>query len=103
MKTLLMADPVRYPRMTTGELRASFLLDGLCLHGSINLAYVDLDRSIAGHVVPTIKPITMPTYPELRAAYFTARREVGVLNIGGEGAVHVGHETSCLDNLDVLY
>ena len=30
MKTILLADPVRYPRMTTEELRSTFLLDDLC-------------------------------------------------------------------------
>ena len=103
MKTILMADPVRYPRMTTEELRSTFLMDRLLTHGSLNVAYVDLDRAVAGYAVPTMKPIALPTWPELRATYFTERRELGVLNIGGEGAVHVGHETSCLDTLDVLY
>ena len=103
MKTLLMADPVRYPRMTTEELRAAFALDGLSAPGALQLVYVDLDRTVVGHAVPTAKPLSLPTYPELRANYFTERRELGILNIGGEGAVHVGHETSCLDNLDLLY
>ena len=103
MKTILMADPVRYPRMTTEELRSTFLMDRLLTHGSLNVVYVDLDRAVAGYAVPTMKPIALPTWPELRATYFTERRELGVLNIGGEGAVHVGHETSCLDTLDVLY
>jgi len=103
MKTILMADPVRYPRMTTEELRSTFLMDCLLTHGSLNVVYVDLDRAVAGYAVPTMKPIALPTWPELRATYFTERRELGVLNIGGEGAVHVGHETSCLDTLDVLY
>ena len=30
MKTVQMADAVRFPRMTTGELRETFLLDALC-------------------------------------------------------------------------
>ncbi|HUB17003.1 MAG TPA: 5-dehydro-4-deoxy-D-glucuronate isomerase [Acidobacteriaceae bacterium] len=103
MKTILMADPVRYPRMTTEELRSTFLLNGLCAHGSLQLAYVDLDRAVAGYAVPGLKPIALPSFPELRADHFTERRELGVLNIGGEGAVHMGRETSCLDNLDLLY
>ena len=103
MKTVLMADPVRYPRMTTEEVRSTFLLDGLCAYSSLQLAYVDLDRAVVGHAVPTAKPITLPTFPELRAGYFTERRELGVLNIGGDGAVHVGNQTSCLENLDLLY
>ena len=35
MKTVMMADPVRYPRMTTGEIRETFLLSGLCEAGKI--------------------------------------------------------------------
>jgi 4-deoxy-L-threo-5-hexosulose-uronate ketol-isomerase len=103
MKTVLMADPVRYPRMTTGELRATFLLDGLAQPGALHLRYVDLDRGVAGMASPTSGPIALPTYPELRASYFTERRELGVLNIGGAGTVRVGGESYVLNNLDVLY
>ena len=103
MKTLLMADPVRYPRMTTEELRSTFLLDNLCEHGSLHLAYLDLDRAVVGHAIPLEKPMSLPTWPELRAGYFTERRELGVLNTGGEGAVHVGGQTYRVENLDVLY
>jgi len=103
MKTVLMADPVRYPRMTTEELRATFLLEGASAPGKLQLAYVDLDRGIVGMAMPGEQPLSLPTYPELRAEFFTERRELGVLNIGGAGAVHVGPQTCCLDNLDVLY
>src|ERR1700722_613928 len=98
MKTILMADPVRYPRMTTEELRSTFLLDGLYAPGALNLSYIDLDRAVVGHVAPVGEPVALPTYPELRAGYFTERRELGVLNIGGPGAVHVGNDTCNLDN-----
>ncbi len=103
MKTILMADPVRYPRMTTEELRATFLLEGLCEAGALRLAYVDLDRAVVGMAAPSDKLLSLPSYPELRAEYFTERREIGVLNIGGIGAVHVGGHSYTLDNLDVLY
>jgi 4-deoxy-L-threo-5-hexosulose-uronate ketol-isomerase len=103
MKTVLMADPVRYPRMTTDELRGTFLLDDLCEPGALRLAYVDLDRSVVGMAAPAGKPLTLPTYPELRAEYFLQRRELGVLNIGGEGVVHVGGQSCDLRNLDLVY
>jgi 4-deoxy-L-threo-5-hexosulose-uronate ketol-isomerase len=103
MKTVLMADPVRYPRMTTAELRETFLLDALCEPGNVHLAYVDLDRAAAGFAAPVEKPIALPTYPELRAEYFTERRELGVLNTGGDGAVRVDGASYALENLDVLY
>lgn len=103
MKTVLMADPVRYPRMTTAEIRETFLLGGLCEPGKIELNYVDLDRAVAGFAAPTDKPIILPTYSELRASYFLERRELGALNIGGSGAIHVEGKSYNLENLDVLY
>jgi 4-deoxy-L-threo-5-hexosulose-uronate ketol-isomerase len=103
MKTILMADPVRYPRMNTDELRETFLLDSLYEPGKLHLNYVDLDRSVVGFAAPLDAPIALPTYPELRAEYFTERRELGVLNIGGPGTITVEGESYGLNNLDVLY
>jgi len=103
MKTVMMADPVRYPRMTTKELRDSFLLNELCKPGELNVNYVDLDRAVIGMAAPTDEPLALPTYPELRAAYFTERRELGVLNIGGSGVVRVEGKSFEMENLDVLY
>jgi 4-deoxy-L-threo-5-hexosulose-uronate ketol-isomerase len=103
MKTVMMADPVRYPRMTTAELRETFLLEGLCEPGKINLKYVDLDRTVAGFAAPVDAALTLTTYPELRAEYFLERREVGVLNVGGTGTVSVDGQSYELNNLDVLY
>jgi 4-deoxy-L-threo-5-hexosulose-uronate ketol-isomerase len=103
MKTVLVADPVRYPRMTTDELRETFLFDSLCVPGQLHLNYVDLDRSVVGFAAPSDSAISLPTYPELRAAYFTERREVGALNIGGAGSITVDGQSFDLNNLDVLY
>jgi 4-deoxy-L-threo-5-hexosulose-uronate ketol-isomerase len=98
-----MADPVRFPRMTTAELRESFLLSGMYEPGKLHLNYVDLDRAVAGMAAPLADPLPLPTYPELRASYFTERRELGVLNIGGSGSVSVEGQSYDLANLDMLY
>ena len=103
MKTMVVADPVRYPRMTTGELRESFLVEGLYEPGAIHLTYVDLDRAVIGMATPLSEPLVLPSSPELRASYFTERRELGALNIGGVGVVHVGSSSYELANLDLLY
>jgi len=103
VQTLLLADPVRYPRMTTAELRESFLLDNLFEPGQLRLAYVDLDRAVAGFAAPLADPLLLTCPPELRASFFTERRELGVLNTGGPGRVHVDGRTYALENLDVLY
>jgi 4-deoxy-L-threo-5-hexosulose-uronate ketol-isomerase len=103
MKTLLLSDPIRYPRMTTQELRESFLVGGISQPGEIHLTYVDLDRAVVGIAAPTDRAIALTTSPELRAAFFTERRELGALNIGGDGLVHVGDSTYPLANLDLIY
>ena len=103
MKPLLISDPVRYPRMTTEELRESFLISGHSQPGELHLTYVDLDRAVAGIASPTDQPIALESSPELRAAYFTERRELGALNIGGEGLVRVGTSSYPLANLDLIY
>jgi 4-deoxy-L-threo-5-hexosulose-uronate ketol-isomerase len=103
MRLIQVADAVRYPRMTTQELRAAFLVDGLFAPGRISLAYVDLDRTVIGSAVPLAEPLTLATDPNLRATYFTERRELGILNIGGPGTVAVDESQHELANLDALY
>jgi 4-deoxy-L-threo-5-hexosulose-uronate ketol-isomerase len=103
MKIRLMADPVRYPRMNTAELRETFLIDSLGNPGQIGLIYVDLDRAIVGMAIPLAGALTLPSDDALKAQYFTERRELGVLNIGGGGLVKVGGTEHRLDNLDCLY
>jgi len=63
MKTVMMADPVRYPRMTTEELRVTFLLDGLCEPGKLHVNYVDLDRAVVGMAAPVDAPIALHADP----------------------------------------
>lgn len=103
MKILQMADPVRFPTMTTEELRATFLLQNLFEPGQINLTYVDLDRTIIGSAVPLNDKLTLATDDVLKASYFTERREIGVLNIGAAGAVTVNDARFELANMDALY
>ncbi len=103
MKTLHMPDSVRYATMTTQQLRDAFLLEDLFKPGVLEAVYVDLDRTVIGSAVPLEKPLQLQTYPELRADYFTERRELGVLNIGGRGRVQAGSKTFDLEHLDCLY
>lgn len=103
MRQYQMADPVRYGLMNTDELRETFLLEDLFEPNVIDLAYVDLDRTVIGSAVPADTPLTLETEPELRAEYFLERRELGVLNIGGPGSVAVDGKTFAMDKLDCLY
>jgi 4-deoxy-L-threo-5-hexosulose-uronate ketol-isomerase len=103
MKVHLIADPIRYPRMTTAELRDAFLIDSLFKPGTIELTYVDLDRAIIGMAAPTAEALQLPTPDALKANHFTERREIGALNIGGSGTVTAGGMSYTLEPLDCLY
>jgi 4-deoxy-L-threo-5-hexosulose-uronate ketol-isomerase len=91
-----------YKRMTTDELRDAFLID-LFEDGKLNLLYCEVERGIVGAAVPTVEPVTLEAGKELAADYFCQRREVGVLNIGGNGTVNVDGTDYPMENLDGLY
>jgi 4-deoxy-L-threo-5-hexosulose-uronate ketol-isomerase len=103
MKSHLMADPVRYSAMTTAQLRETFLIDALYVPGEISQAYVDLDRAVVGMAAPLAPPIALGADKMLRADYFMERRELGALNIGGKGLIHVDGKRYAMETLDCLY
>jgi 4-deoxy-L-threo-5-hexosulose-uronate ketol-isomerase len=89
--------------MNTQELRSTFLVTDLFRPGEINLRVTDLDRAVVGGAVPTVQPLTLEAPADFKADFFTERRELGVLNIGGAGAVTTNGEKHGLRAKDVLY
>ncbi len=96
-------NPGQIRRMHTEELRRSFLITGLFTPGAVTLRQVDLDRAIVGGAVPTDASLVLEPTAALAADYFTERREIGVLNIGGPGCVRVDGATHALGSRDGLY
>ncbi len=103
MQTYLLADPTRFPHMTTAQLREAFVFGQLYEPGALHMIYADLDRTIAGIAAPLAEAIQLPTDADLRAQYFTERRELGALNVGGSGSITVNGKLHALENLDCLY
>jgi 4-deoxy-L-threo-5-hexosulose-uronate ketol-isomerase len=96
-------DSSRVRTMTTEELRASFLVPGLFRPGEVTLRAIDLDRVVLGGAVPLREPLRLDAPATMAAAFFTERREVGVLNIGGAGRVRVDGASHAMMNRDGLY
>jgi len=90
-------------RLNTEELRESFLVANLFRPGEIALELVDLDRAVVGGAVPIDAPLALEAPADLRAEYFTERRELGVLNVGGAGSITVDGARHTLGTKDVLY
>jgi len=103
IETRYAADPVRFARMTSAEIRENFLVEGLFVAGEIRLVYSYIDRVIVGSAVPVNEPLALEASKELASDYFAQRREIGVMNIGEIGTVSVDEETFQLGRMDVLY
>jgi 4-deoxy-L-threo-5-hexosulose-uronate ketol-isomerase len=97
------ADPVRFDRMSTEEVRASFLVQTLFGEDDISMTYCHVDRAIVGSAVPAAKTLSLESAPELRAETFCERRELGIVNIGGAGAVTVDGTAYPMAPRDGLY
>ncbi len=103
MEVRYSSDPAHFCRMTTEEIRASFLIESLFKPDLIEMLYSEVDRAIAGSAVPAGKKLELASADELRAEYFCQRRELGVLNIGQAGAITVDGKKYKMANLDCLY
>lgn len=95
--------PTEAKKMTTEQLRETFLLQQLFVNDAVNLVYSHYDRMITGAVVPASKELSLETDVQLKSDFFLQRRELGVINIGGEGLVKADGQEYRLSKLDCLY
>jgi len=103
METKSCPDFHRYKNLSTEELRAGYLVQNLFQTGTTRLVYTDVDRAVLGGVVPTSQKLSLETAKELSARFFAERREIGVINIGGKGAVFVDGREFLLEKRHCLY
>lgn len=87
----------------TNQLREHFMMPTVMEQDKINLTYSLYDRLVFGGVVPVTKTMTLETIDPLKAEYFLERRELGVINIGGDGIVSVDGKDYELHFKDALY
>ena len=99
----LLPDSIRSRTLSTQDLRDAFLVQGLFQPDAITLRHIDLDRVVLGGAVPRKGALKLEAPETFKAAFFTERRELGVLNIGGRGSVNVDGKRYDLDKRDVLY
>ena len=95
--------PAETARMNSEELRKNFLLQELMVDDDIKLVYSHYDRVIVGGAKPVNKSVTLQADAELRADYFLERRELGIINVGGQGSIDADDKSFSLSKLDALY
>ena len=87
----------------TERLRRSFLMERVMAADEINLTYTLYDRMIYGGVMPVNQVLKLETFNELMAEHFLDRRELGVINVGGNGVITVDGIEYPLNFKEALY
>jgi 4-deoxy-L-threo-5-hexosulose-uronate ketol-isomerase len=103
METRYPAHPEDFKTYTTERIRKDYIIEKLFEPGNVNLVYSHVDRIIVGGVCPTTSPLVLEGGRELGSGYFLERREVGFINIGGQGTVTVDGTVYELGGRDGLY
>src|SRR3954466_12377401 len=73
----------------TTRLRQLFHVSGLFVADDVSLTFSHVERLIIGGVMPVSKMVELNEVPELNKGPFLARRELGIINVGGPGRVSV--------------
>lgn len=87
----------------TQKLRERFVMENVMVKNEINLTYSMYDRYIFGGAVPADKDLKLETIDQLKAPYFLFNRELGVINVGGEGIVSVDGKDYELNFKEAIY
>jgi len=103
MKVIHSVHPQDFRKYDTASIRESFLIEDLVQAGNINFTYTHYDRMMIGSAAPLQETLQLGNYPNLRADYFLERREMGIINVGGEAVITVGATDFTLQKLDCLY
>lgn len=103
MQVRFAESPTETLQLGTTDLRSRFLVEELFQKNNIQLTYSHYDRMIIGGVMPVDKNVELPNPAELRADYFLERREMGIINVGGDGIVEADGQQYSLAKMDCLY
>ncbi len=96
--------PQESKNLDTAGLRTNFLIDKLFSKDHIHFTYSHYDRYMVGGAMPVHEKLALETIePLLKEAYFLSRREMVIINVGGEGKVEVDGELIDLNFKEALY
>lgn len=87
----------------TATLRERYLIEKVFVKDEINLTYSHHDRFIAGGAFPVDKEVELPITKDLGTDFFLERRELGMINVGGEGYVVLDGKRYAMVPKDGLY
>ncbi len=96
-----------FKRMTTEELRKEFLVQRIFVENDVSAVYSHIDRIVTMGAKPTTEKLELAknidAMKDFGVSYFLERRELGIINIGGDGAVEADGKHYELKHYDALY
>jgi 4-deoxy-L-threo-5-hexosulose-uronate ketol-isomerase len=87
----------------TALLREEFLIESVFEDDKVKLIYSGYDRFVAGGAVPKSEAIKLEPIEPMKAEYFCERRELGIINIGGNARILVDGTCYELGYKEALY
>lgn len=92
-------------QLDTAGLRREFLIENIFVADEYTMTYSHIDRIIVGGILPVDKTLSIgdEVGQQLGVSYFLARRELGVINIGGPGLISVDGQVYEIGNEEALY
>jgi 4-deoxy-L-threo-5-hexosulose-uronate ketol-isomerase len=95
--------PDHFLLFDTEDMRDNFLVTDLFIPDRPTLVYSFFDRLIIGGICP-LTPLSLDIDPAIiGASFLLERRELGLINVGGDGIVRAGGVEFKIPNLDGLY
>jgi 4-deoxy-L-threo-5-hexosulose-uronate ketol-isomerase len=95
--------PEDFKGYDTKKLRKEFLIETVFIPDEISLVYSMYDRYIVGGVMPVKDDLKLEAAEELKSPYFLERREMGIINIGGEAEIEADNTLFRIGFKDALY
>jgi 4-deoxy-L-threo-5-hexosulose-uronate ketol-isomerase len=95
--------PEDFKSYGTERLRKEFLIEDVFITDEITLAYSMYDRYMVGGAMPVKKALKLETSEELKSEQFLDRREMGIINVGGDAVIEAGGEVFNLKFKEALY
>ncbi len=103
MRIIHQVHPEDFKAYNTKQVRERFLLENLVIPDRIECAYTHYDRMIIGAANPINQALELGTYEPLKSDHFLTRREIGIINVGGNGWITVENDKYELAKQDCLY
>jgi 4-deoxy-L-threo-5-hexosulose-uronate ketol-isomerase len=95
--------PEALPSLSTADLRRHYLVESLFAPDALLLTMSHVERMVIGGALPVSQPVVLAGGQGLTTGPFLDRRELGIVNIGGEGTVEVAGRSFLLKPQEGLY